>query len=90
MRSGHYNLGESLYKIKVVNTPICVCGYECENLNHTIWQCNSYNDQRKELIKSMVKLFNTLPLNIEMLIAKPNVVACSLILSFLEKCNLMI
>ena len=39
-RSNHYSLAASLAKIHIIDSPRCECGYETEDLNHVLWQCN--------------------------------------------------
>ena len=90
MRANHYHLSASLFRIGIINSPQCQCGHESEDLNHIIWQCKRFDHQRKALIKNLSDQNLTLPLSIEMLIAKPNLKACESIYKFLKYCNLNI
>lgn len=89
-RSNHYHLAESLAKIKVVESPICKCGRENENINHVTWQCKMYDNQRTDLLKKLFKLELQLPLCIEIFITEPNIQVCQLIFEFLKNCKLKI
>lgn len=72
-RSNHYSLNQSLHRINVVDDPSCECGYECQDLNHVIWQCSQYNQQRETLLKKMstMKLFP--PFDVVSFLCKPNI-----------------
>ncbi|XP_058805042.1 uncharacterized protein LOC131672100 [Phymastichus coffea] len=90
IRSDHYSLAASLYKIKVVDSPLCKCNQNPEDISHILWQCNLYNSQRLSLLANLKKLQYQLPLNIESIVANSDVNACEHILSFLKKCNINI
>lgn len=75
-RANHYNLAESLARIGIINDPSCSCTYETQDLNHVVWQCPLHNENREKLIINLKKINLQLPLNINVLIAKPNIKAC--------------
>ena len=89
-RSDHYHLYKSLSKINVVNSSMYDCGQEEQDINHILWQCRLFEQQRHLLIEKLHKLKLQLPLCIEMLISEPNVFACKCIHEFINKCNLKI
>lgn len=60
----YYNLTAFLARVK------CKCNYESEDINHL------YDSQRAELIKKLLKIKFQLPLNIETIVAKPNLASC--------------
>ncbi|KZC15154.1 hypothetical protein WN55_07982 [Dufourea novaeangliae] len=89
-RTDHYNLAASLSRIGVINEPTCECGNAIQDVNHIIWQCCLYNSQRSKLIRRLQKIKLYPPLSIDMIIAEPNIPACSYVHSFLKNCNLKI
>ena len=89
-RSDHYNLAASLSKIGIKSSPICECNKAEQDLNHIIWQCEIYEVQREKLMKKL-RLHNAqLPLNIECLVAKPNVMLCKYVFEFFKDCGKII
>ena len=90
VRSNHYNLKESLFKIKVVSDPLCECGHFNEDLNHVLWQCQIYDHQRIKLQNNMVKCKLNFPIDIRNLLVKPNLKVIKHIVNFLNDCNLRI
>ena len=90
IRANHYNLAASLSRIGILNCAKCKCGYESEDINHILWQCNLYNSQRLKMLASLRKLKYQLPLKIEILVRTPDIEACKCIVKFLKLCNLKI
>ena len=90
MRSNHYNLSASLARVNIVPSPKYKCNQEVEDLNHVFWQCKLYDEHKQTLIKDLKKLAYRLPLCVDLLIAKPDIRACSHMLTFLNSCNLNI
>lgn len=39
LRSNHYNLIESLARKDYIDSSRCDCGYQVEDVDHVIWQC---------------------------------------------------
>ena len=89
-RSNHYSLAASLAKIHIMDSPRCECGYETEDLNHVLWQCNKYNSQRLKPIQKLSKQKLQLPLSVTVLFTKPKVSVCKALHSFFKQCNLRI
>ena len=89
-RSNHYNLAASLFHVGITNSPNCECNAECRDLNHVIWQCPLYDNQRADLLERMYKNILYPPFNVRPLLSEPNIVACMNIYNFLKKCNLQI
>ena len=88
MLSDHYNLVASLAQVNIINNPICKCGREEENLNHVIWKCELYDEQKRKLLLNVHKLRIEMSLYIEVLIAKPHIAAFKIVYNFLEKCKI--
>lgn len=49
IRAKHYNLNESLARKNYIEDARCDCGEEIENLEHVLWQCNKYDEERIEM-----------------------------------------
>ena len=90
LRSNHYNLNASLARSHIVNDANCKCGEFEETIDHVLWQCNLYNQQRKDLIETLRKARFQLPLNTKSLIQSPNLHACEAISKFLKNCGLRV
>lgn len=69
LRSGHTSLKESLFKFRMVDSPLCVsCGVE-ETSNHVFWMCPRFDEQRITLSRSLIKVRGFLLHSIEYLLA---------------------
>ena len=86
----HYNLNASLIKIKVVNSTSCECGHEYQDLNHILWQCPLYDNERNELNVKLAKQKLIFPLDVGIFLYKPDITIMSILLEYLKKCNLSI
>ncbi|XP_076287597.1 uncharacterized protein LOC143212571 [Lasioglossum baleicum] len=89
-RSGHYNLASSLFRIGFINDPKCHCGYESQDIDHVLWQCPTFDEQRLEFIKQLQKLHFFLPLSCNVLFSRPTVELCKISYSFLKACDLKV
>lgn len=89
-RSGHYNLNKSLHKIKVVSDSACACGYPDEDLNHVIWQCPRFDQERKSLIRKLRQNRYQLPIDIKEFLSKPSIKMMSYVNEFLNDCQIKI
>ncbi|CAB0044056.1 unnamed protein product, partial [Trichogramma brassicae] len=76
MRSNHHGLAESLYRKNIIADKTCKCGHFEEELNHVLWSCELYQTQRRKLLDKLRLLGHPPPLNVESLIARPNIEAC--------------
>ncbi|KAL7298096.1 hypothetical protein TKK_0009101 [Trichogramma kaykai] len=90
MRSDHHSLAESLHRKNIVADPGCRCGLATESLNHAIWQCDLYDRHRGALWRALSGLGLRRPLNIESIIAAPNIQACVAVCDFLRRCSLRV
>ncbi|CAK9810914.1 hypothetical protein ANTPLA_LOCUS6726 [Anthophora plagiata] len=89
-RADHFHLSSSLARIGIVANPKCKCSTADETLNHVPWQCHIYNNQRSELVNKLVKEGFQLPMDVSLIIAKPNIKACLHMAAFFKNCNLNI
>lgn len=49
IRANHYNLNASLARKEYVTNERCDCGYEREDIDHVIWQCRKYEEEREKM-----------------------------------------
>lgn len=89
-RSGHYNLKSSLFKIGLCKDTICECNHEYQDLDHILWQCPLYNNQRYKFVENIRSARMFLPSSSTVLLANINVKIAKSICNFLTDCNLSI
>jgi len=53
LRADHYNLNESLHRKKYIDSARCACGYEVEDIDHLVWQCSKYDEERIRFDKKL-------------------------------------
>ena len=87
-RSNHISLNESLAKIKVVPSADCDCGPIAQNLNHILWQCPLYDNQRALLLSKLATKQCYPPHDIKSYLAEPNIVIMKIVIDFLNNCNI--
>jgi hypothetical protein len=46
IRANHYNVNESLARKNIVESARCDCGNESESLEHVLWRCSKYDEER--------------------------------------------
>lgn len=85
-RSGHY----SLFRIKLVNSPICNSNTAVQDLNHIVWQCPLLEAHRLQMTKELGKMGWQLPLRLDMFLGKPNIQELKTIFKFQQKYNISI
>lgn len=89
-RVGHYNLAASLAMIGVVDSPRCSCRLDEQDLNHVLWRCPLYDQQRLRLVNKLEKLNFFPPYNCTSLLCNPTAEICRILYKFFESCNLKI
>ncbi|CAK9799177.1 hypothetical protein ANTPLA_LOCUS1919 [Anthophora plagiata] len=89
-RANHHNLGESLHKINLTNSPMCQCGTNKHNFNHILWQCTLLEQHRKQLTNDLRRKGWQSPWNIETFLSKPCINELKIISRFLQKYNISI
>lgn len=55
IRTNHYNLKTSLERKGYINDPMCECEREEESLDHVVWRCERYREERKRLVMELRK-----------------------------------
>lgn len=61
LRANHFNLGESLERKGYIDSARCACGAEVESLDHVVWQCSKFDEQRITLRERLDKSENVQP-----------------------------
>ena len=90
LKLGHISLNDSLYKIKILDSPQCQCGFERQNLDHILWCCINFSQERKVLLDKLAKYNLFPPLTVNTFLVKPNIKVMKFLLDFVKKCNLVI
>ena len=89
-RANHYNLKASLARVGIIDNPICECLQDEQDLNHVLWNCPIFDDQRKKLYGKLAKCKIQPPLNVKPLLAERRTNILKYICQFFEECNLSI
>lgn len=75
-RLRHKSLKASLFKFKIVDSPLCeTCGEE-ETPNHIFWRCPKYSEPRGKLYSALIRIRGLFPHSVEYLLAtiKKNII----------------
>ncbi|XP_071634789.1 uncharacterized protein [Temnothorax longispinosus] len=51
LRSNHYNVNEA--RKGYIEDARCDCGKECESIDHVLWRCSMYDDERETLDREL-------------------------------------
>ena len=59
-RSGTHGLNEELgrHRGREGKTKCSLCGNECENVSHVLWECSAYSSTRASFMKKLQELFD--------------------------------
>lgn len=55
LRANHYNLNESLARKNYIDNARCECGAEVQDIEHIVWSCNQYDEERFKLYAKLEK-----------------------------------
>ena len=56
LRLGHNPLNSNLFRIGIIDTASCSCGFHQENVVHFFLQCPLYTDARNKLLRSLCEI----------------------------------
>lgn len=90
LRSNHYSLAESLYRKNMVTSPSCPCGAPIEDIDHVLWECTKYDQQRTTLIKKLNRNKTLPPFNTTAILKDPKGKNAKFVTEFLESCDLKV
>lgn len=65
LRVNHYNLNESLARKNYISDARCECGAEVQDIEHTVWDCYLYDEERSKLYAKLEKKRIKHPYNIK-------------------------
>ena len=89
-RANHYNLAASLARINIVEDSTCPCHTAPQDLDHVLWQCPLYDDQRKDFVNKLRKLGIPLPSWSRCLLIETNLRVYKTLCKFFRDCKLEI
>ena len=89
-RADHYHLNYSLHRMNLIDDPSCPCGNETQDLDHIIWQCPTYDEERTLLLKSLANYKIFPPCTIHIFLKKPHIAVMKIILEFFERCKIKV
>lgn len=69
IRSGHSSLRSSLFRFRIVDSPLCLTCRVSETVNHVFWSCKGLARHRPRLTSELVKIRGHLPHPVEYLLA---------------------
>ena len=79
-----------LYKIKIIDSLLCQCGFSNQDLDHVTWHCINFTHERIYLFKKLEKCKLYSPYSISSFLAKPDVMVMQWKINFLKKFNLYV
>lgn len=88
LRLGHTCSPIHLYKLKIIETPECICGAEIADENHIFLSCPLYN--RDTLFDSLVSFHIPLPVSMNYLLYTNNMKVYKLLTDFIVKNSIQI
>lgn len=88
LRFGHASFPMHLHKIGVLQTSICVNCNVLGDLDHIFFNCSKYLILSNELIKNLIKLDVSCPLNIAHLLSLHNIEVFKEVINYLNKANI--
>lgn len=54
-RANHYSLNDSLNRVGIIDKPDCECGHEKQSLDHILWQCPLFDNERVKFVANLKK-----------------------------------
>lgn len=85
LRANHYNLGDSLERKGYIDSARCECGNEKESLEHVLWQCNIYDEERCRLDHELRQRGITTEIDIKKVIKEEDCLTFTCIYNFIKK-----
>lgn len=69
LKFGHGTYPKHLFKINIINSPACKCGWEVADLDHIVLACREHSAQREVLFQSLQNLQVAFPTKLVPLLA---------------------
>lgn len=83
MRIGHCSIASHLFKIRVLDSPLCQCGVENETLDHVFFNCKNHSSF-KGIYRLLIKITHQSPLSIPYLLSLNNSRVYSVLYKFID------
>lgn len=84
-RVNHYNLNKLLGRKGIIDMERYECGAEKESLNHMLFSCQLYEEERKYMFRKMDKIKKNIDFNIDRMIAEEEWELLELVYKYLKK-----
>lgn len=75
---------------RIIESERCKCGYECEDINHLIFECVNYDEERTRMSELLEERKVRQPYCVWEWVQQTNLVALSAMYIFLKKINRII
>lgn len=89
-RANHYNLNKLLGRKGIIDTERCECEAKKESLNHVLFSCQLYEEERKYMFRKMDKIKKNIDFNIDRMIAEEEWELLELVYKYLKKIGIQI
>ncbi|XP_058790871.1 uncharacterized protein LOC131664020 [Phymastichus coffea] len=90
VRSNHYSLAYSLHRKNLVQSPLCPCGKDNEDLNHVYWSCERFDNHRKLLLFKLMKTKIFPPYTISQFLSDPKPSHIEILCKFLKSAEILL
>ncbi|XP_076282897.1 uncharacterized protein LOC143210184 isoform X1 [Lasioglossum baleicum] len=88
LRSNHYNSNESLARLGIIDSPKCECDAPYQDINHILWHCPKYRDERQVLFRNLINAKWKPPYDVHIFLKEPKIKILRIINDFCNKCNI--
>jgi hypothetical protein len=88
--SDHCSIRAHLERFRIVGDPICVCMMNYETVDHIIWECSRFEDERRQLLLGLAAVNIKERTPIRDLCALQKWAALKICHRFLRECGLKI
>lgn len=87
LRANHYNLNESLARKNYIDDARCECGAEVQDIEHTVWCCSLYDEERSKLYAKLEKGGIKYPYDIKKWLKDCEIDSIKLVWEYLKNIN---
>lgn len=85
LRFNHLRIPTCLFRIGVRQDDLCsACNLHIGDINHLVFQCRSFDEERKIFMSRLATIGFTFPLNVATLVVHPNSPAVQILINFLD------
>lgn len=87
---GYAFTNEFLFKIEIMDSPLCKCGNVTQDINHILWSCTLYDVYRDPFLDNLISEKLYAPYSLNYLIGNISYNIAKIILSFLHSAQISI